>query len=241
MGHGSRRPARTKNRGARAARRLRSHRGLEWRQKALGIGIARQPPLAVAAQRVGRPHAASDLVAFVGTLERVDLERRRDARTRDANRVGKREEVGVVRCRQWQIDRVPASGAQCRVVHRRRQRVSDRPADHAVERGIPVEPPESKLTTHAGPHDLAGRHAFARVAPSGSKPLGKNTSRDACFSHRNQHRGFAGGAGDFSKPHAVAQDIARCRRPSRLRRRWRASPQPTPDRARACPRSRDAR
>ncbi len=83
------------------------------------VGVASEPLAAFAPQRVDGLNAAAHRIAFIGALERVDLERRRDAGAGEAGLFGKRREVVEVGGRQREIDGIKLRGAKRRVVHGR--------------------------------------------------------------------------------------------------------------------------
>ena len=68
------------------------------------------------------------------------------------------------------VDRVQSERGKAGVVHRRRQRVGDRPAEQRVDRGVGADAPEAELLQQPRGRHLAGRDAVARIGPARAEP-----------------------------------------------------------------------
>ena len=183
------------------------HPLLQRREEAVRVGVAADPAAVRHANRVDRADAPRDGVHLVDRVEERHLERNRDARAADADGAGERLEVGGGDGRHRQVDRVEARGAKRRVVDRRRHRVADGAADHAVDLRRCGDGSESVFFEERVGRDLADAADAAAVGPSRSEPRGEDSRREPVRAHADQDhvaRRVPRGA-EFQERQAIAQ------------------------------------
>ena len=137
-------------------------------------------------QRVDRADALRQRLHFVDVIHQRNLERRGDAGAAQAGCPGEHDEVLGVACIEPEVHRVQADRVESGVVHDRRQRVRDRLADHAEQRGIGSDAPEAEIAQQPPGGHLARRDTFPRIGPAVPKARGENPRRSTCGSHGDQ-------------------------------------------------------
>ena len=122
---------------------------------------------------------AAAAVGATSSSERhhVALERNRDARAAQADASGELAEVVDVARLDRHVHGVQSERGETRVVHRRRQRVDDRPAEQRVHRGVGTDAPEPELLQQPRRRDLPGRDAVAGIGPARSEPPRQHARR----------------------------------------------------------------
>ena len=185
------------DRGAPALERLAGQRG----QEAFDVGVGPVPPAVATPQRVER-------AALPRRPRRVFLERRGHAGAGDAERVGEREEVVEVGRLARDVDAVDAGGRERGVVHGRRHRMADRPADDRVDRRGRADAADPELVAQPVDRDLPGGHAVAAVGPARADVLGQDARREARRPHGDHDRAL-GRASRPARPTAMTGSASR--------------------------------
>ena len=150
-------------------------------QKPFEVGVVPVPAVRAAHERVDRAYMPRILVARRQARHHLDLERRRHARAREAEHAHGVEQVGGVGGREGHIGGVEAQRLEGRVVHSGRQRVGDRPAGDAVERGVRAERAEPEFGVQALGVNLApGPRRRRRTCPRNpNRPGSSRVTRPA--------------------------------------------------------------
>ena len=197
----ARRSAGADDRGAPALERLAGQRG----EEAFDVGVGPVPPAGATPQRVER-------AALPRRPRRVFLERRGHAGAGDAERIREREKVVEVGRLARNVDAVDAGGREGGVVHGRRHRMADGPADDRVDRRGRADAADPELVAQPVDRDLAGGHAVAAVGPAGADVLGQDTRGEARRPHRDHDRALAlvaSGAADGDDRQRIAKRLRR--------------------------------
>jgi hypothetical protein len=115
-----------------------------------------EPPLAPR-HGVRGADLPAELVGRGRALAKRQLERRGHAQPLRSDRFGKRDYVICIRALERHVHRIEAQLAEGRVVHRRRRRMRERRAHHAVERGCGARLPHAVLPGQRRGRKLTGR------------------------------------------------------------------------------------
>src|SRR5713226_2646449 len=120
-------------------------------------------------------------------FENVLLVRQRHAETLDSKFRNRLEKITELMNEEWQIDSINSARHKCRVMQQRRERMSNRITDHAVNARPSRERMRAIEMLHFVKGDLTGRGCFSDrgVRQSASCPQPQDSSGQPHLPHRN--------------------------------------------------------
>ncbi len=166
---------------------------IEWREKAVHVGIRRLPAGPVSTQCVGSPHHLRHSIRGRCCSERIELERNRDARPRDAHRRSKRQKVVEVTRPQRHVDGIDAGLFERRVVHDGRERMHRVRAHDAIDGGLGTDAKEMKVVGHHRGRNLTGGDTMPRIRPLRTEVGCQQAGRHTSLAHTD-HNGVSNSA-----------------------------------------------